>query len=295
MRNQRVYEMLTRVLYAGYIEHDNWDVSLREGHHEGLITFAVYQRIQERLSGTAKAPARKDINKDFPLRGFVLCDDCGSALTACWSTSKTGKKHPYYLCKTKGCESYRKSIRREVLEGDFEGLLRSLEPSRNMFKLVRAMFKDAWDMRLAQAQGTAKELRRKAAQIEKQIDALVERTVEATSASVMAAFERKIKKLEQERILIGEQLASTGRPKHTFEESFELAMDFLASPWNIWKNAEFAAQKTVLRLAFVEPVSYCRNRGVRTPKISFPFKVLGDLSIGDCGMARWGGFEPPTP
>jgi len=246
VRNQRVYEMLTRVLYAGYVEHEDWNVPLREGQHEGLISFSTYKRIQERLSGTAKAPARKDISQDFPLRGFVLCNDCGAALTACWSTSKTGKKHPYYLCKTKGCESYRKSIRRDSLEADFEGLLKSLEPSCNLFKLARAMFKDAWNMRLAQAQSTGKELRKKAAQIEKQIDALVERTVEATSASVMAAFERKIKKLEEERILIGEQITAAGKPKHTFEESFELAMKFLASPWNIWKNSGLVGQKTVL-------------------------------------------------
>ena len=294
VRNQRVFEMLTRVLYAGYVEHENWNVPLREGHHEGLISFSTYQRIQERLTGTAKAPARRDISADFPLRGFMLCHDCGAALTACWSTSKTGKKHPYYLCKTKGCGSYRKSIRRETLEGDFEALLRSLEPSRNLFKLARTMFRDAWDMRLAQAQSTTGELRRKAAQIEKQIDALVERTLEASSASVMTAFERKIKKLEEERILLGEQMASGGKPKRTFEESFELAMQFLASPWNIWKNSGLAGQKTVLRLTFVEPLDYCRNQGVRTPNISFPFKVLGEFSTGNCEMAPRGGFEPPT-
>lgn len=61
-----------------------------------------------------------------------------------------------------------------------------------------------------------KELRKKAAQVEKQIDVLVERTFEATSASVMAALERKIKKLEEDRILIAEQIASAGKPKYTF-------------------------------------------------------------------------------
>ncbi|MBU2961585.1 recombinase zinc beta ribbon domain-containing protein [Citreicella sp. C3M06] len=258
VRNQRVFEMLTRLLYAGYLEHVAWGVSLREGHHEGLIDFSTYQRIQERLRETAKAPARKDISQDFPLRGFILCNDCGSALTACWSTSKTGKKHPYYLCKTKGCESYRKSIRRDTLEDDFEELLKSLESSKNLFKLARVMFKDAWNMRLAQAQGVGKELRKQAAQIEKQIDTLVERTVEATSASVMSAFERKVEKLEEERILIKEQMASAGKPKHTFEESCELAMQFPASPCKIWNNYDFERPRMVLRLAFVEPLGYCR-------------------------------------
>lgn len=170
--------------------------------------------------------------------------------------------------------------RRDMLEEDFEGLLQSLEPAQGLFKLARVMFKDAWGLRLAQSRSTGKELRKKAAPVEKQIDALVERTVEATSASVMAAFERKIKKLEEDRILIAEQVASAGKPKHTFEESFEPAMDFLARPWCIWKNSSLAGQKMVLRLAFVEPIAYCRNQGVRNPEISFPVNALGGYFIG---------------
>ena len=81
-------------------------------------------------------PARKDINADFPLRGSVCYDDCNTPLTACWSTSKSGKKHPYYLCHAKGCPSYRKSIRRDVLEGEFDQLMQSLKPSEGMFAMA---------------------------------------------------------------------------------------------------------------------------------------------------------------
>ncbi|PQO24046.1 hypothetical protein C2I36_04635 [Rhodobacteraceae bacterium WD3A24] len=83
IRKQRVYETLTRVIYAGYVEVPNWGVGLREGKHDGLIGLETCEKIQDRLQSTAKAPARKDISEDFPLRGFVLCNDCGKPLTAC--------------------------------------------------------------------------------------------------------------------------------------------------------------------------------------------------------------------
>ena len=51
----------------------------------------------------------------------------------------------------------------------------------------------------------------------------------------------------------------------------------------------------VLGLAFVEPIGYCRNQGVRTSKISFPFKVLGGISTASCKMAHPERFERPTP
>ncbi len=51
------------------------------------------------------------------LRAVQPLGDLGNPLTANWAKSKTGKKHPYYMCFKKGCDSYRKSIRRDALEG----------------------------------------------------------------------------------------------------------------------------------------------------------------------------------
>jgi site-specific DNA recombinase len=101
VRNQLVTDMLTRIVYAGYVEAPKWDVSLRKGQHEGLISFETFERIQQRLKGGAYAAARADISADFPLRGSVACAHCNKPLTACWSTSRTGVKHPYYMCFAK--------------------------------------------------------------------------------------------------------------------------------------------------------------------------------------------------
>jgi len=96
IRNQRITNILTRPVYAGYMEVPKWNVSLRKGHHEALISYATFEKIQNRLTENANAPTRKDINLDFPLRGFVKCNDCSNALTACWSKGKR-KTYPYYL------------------------------------------------------------------------------------------------------------------------------------------------------------------------------------------------------
>lgn len=118
--------------------------------HEPLISFETFQRIQERLRGTANVPARKDLNQDFPLRGFVDCHGCGKPLMGCWSTGRS-TRHPYYLCQRKGCPEYGKSIKRDVVEGEFEALLRQLRPSEQLFDLAAALFRDFWDGRVASA------------------------------------------------------------------------------------------------------------------------------------------------
>ena len=45
VRHQRVTVLLNQPVYAGYIEAPNWDVSLRQGQHEPLISFETYQKI----------------------------------------------------------------------------------------------------------------------------------------------------------------------------------------------------------------------------------------------------------
>ena len=103
MRYEEVIRVLTRPHYAGYIEVPNWGVSLRKGHHDGLISFEAYEKIQKRLKGGARGPARTNLETDFPLRGYVACAECGGPLTTCWLRSKTGARHPSYMCFSTGC------------------------------------------------------------------------------------------------------------------------------------------------------------------------------------------------
>ena len=294
IRNARIADLLARVIYAGHLEVPNWDVSLRKAQHEALISFATWQKIQDRLKSGAKAPARKDISADFPLRGFVLCGDCGGPLTACWSQSRTKKKHPYYMCPHKGCTSYRKSIRRADLEGAFEEELQKLQPTQTLVKLARAMFEDAWTLRFAQAEKAASTLQTQIQTIEKQIEGLLDRIVDSSNGSVIGAYESRIEKLEREKATLIEQTADIARPRYTFQELFEPAMAFLSSPWNIWKNYGLEWKRTVLRLAFCEQITYCREEGLRTAKTTLPFKRLADICSPKMEMARPAGFEPAT-
>jgi hypothetical protein len=70
--NQTVTNLLTRSVYAGMVEALKWGVSLRKGHHEALISFETFQKIQDRLAGKARVPARKDISADSSPAGIAL-------------------------------------------------------------------------------------------------------------------------------------------------------------------------------------------------------------------------------
>jgi DNA invertase Pin-like site-specific DNA recombinase len=178
IRFWKITKILTRSTYAGYIEVPKWNVGLRKGHHEPPISWDTFERIQENLKEGARPAARKDINADFPLRGFVACDDCGMPMTAAWSKG-CRRYYPYYLCGTRDCPSKRKSIARAKIEDGFAEILSNLQPSRELFEVARAMFKDAWNMRMKEAESTKRALEKQCKDAETQIEGLLDRIVDA--------------------------------------------------------------------------------------------------------------------
>jgi site-specific DNA recombinase len=266
--------------------------ALRKARHEPLVSLETYQRIQDRLNGNAKVPVRADLDESFPLRGFVLCT-CGKPLTACWTKSKTGKKHPYYLCFNRACVHKGKSIRREEIEERFAALLANIQPSETMFAMAKDMASRAWEQLGEQAAATREQIRRQKAEIEKQTAALLDRIVEASSQSVIARYEQRITALERKRLIMTEKLATKPRSRNTFREMFELTLGVLVNLCNSWKNGTLGKRHAILKMAFEERLVCCRSEGFRTPKTSIVFKVLGVNHGTKTVMAEGGGFEPP--
>ncbi|MBI1340828.1 recombinase [bacterium] len=293
VRQQQVKEILTRPVYAGMVEAPNWDVPLRPGKHEALISYETYQRIQDRLAGKAKMPARRDTSADFPLRGFIVCGDCDAPLTACWSKGRHAV-YPYYLCQTRSCVSYGKSIRREVLEGEFDALVRSLEPTPLLFRTARRMFETWWSHLFAVAEVRATSLKKRLAEAERQCEQFLDRIVEANAPSVIAAYEARIRKLEDEKITLTERIANCRRPIRSFEDTYRTALDFLSNPWILWSSPRIEDKRAVLKLAFVERLAYVRNEGLRTANLALPFRVLGGICGQNYEMVGPEGLEPPT-
>ena len=291
---QRVNNILTQALYAGYIHHPGWDVPWLKAKHEGLISFDTFNQIQTRLRGRKQAPARPDLNEDFPLRGFVECEGCGGPLTAGWSKGKL-KKYPYYLCGKKWCPDFGKSIPRAKVHEGFEDILESLQPSETLIELARDMFQVAWETRLSHARAMLGSIKDEIAKVEKNIAEMLERITDVHNPSVIEAYESRIEAMQKDRLVLHEKLKN-GVPKRARREEYiEHALCFLSNPVKLWRSGDFGLQRLVLRLAFSERMVYSRAEGYRTPKISLPFKVLGDISGSKNELVGLGGLEPPRP
>ncbi len=293
VHTQTVHKFLGKSIYAGYIDVPKWNLYLQPGKHEPLISFETLQKIKKRMDAQAYIPARKDLDEDFPLRGFVSCGCCGQPLTAGWTKGRNGR-YPYYLCFTKGCEDYRKSVRKHIIEGEFEALLQSLRPSQDLFFMVKDMIEDIWEDRVHNRNNETKSLETELKTIERKVEQFLNRIVETDTNALVATYENQVRKLEEKKIEITEKIQKCGRPLDTFEDTFRTAFRFLANPCFLWESDRLEDKRTVLKLVFAERLRYYRNEGLRTAGISLPFCFIEQLKGSDLNMVEAGGIEPPS-
>jgi site-specific DNA recombinase len=287
----QVRDILDRVFYAGYINKPEWGLSMVKGKHEPLISYETYRKIQDRLHGQAKAPAKLNINEDFPLRGFVICACCERPMAACWSTGRNGK-YPYYLCRTNGCERDGKSIRREQVEGDFESLLADLKPSEHVFFMAAAMFTDLWNAKREAVKTDTETLRQQALLLDRKSTHFFQRIANNENPTLIGAYENQIRILEEEKIRLDEKIVQCGRPLAPFDETFRTAFSFLSNPQKIWAKGNLEHKRAVIKLTFTNKLAYDKKTGFRTAETSLPVRLLQELSLGRTEMVEGVGFEP---
>lgn len=290
VRYEEVKRLLSRSVYAGLVEAPTWGITLRKGQHEPIISMATWQRVQQHIQDQARVPARADLNQDFVLRGAVQCD-CGTPLTACWAKGRNAR-YAYYHCPKRGCEHYGKSIKREVIEGQFAAYLQDLKPVPALFNVACRIFKDFWDEQAQLNDMTVRALKGEIKKIGAQIESLLEKIVLAESPLVMGAFEKRISKLAEEKLVHEERIKNCGRPVRDFDESLSTALGFLADPSQLWMSDHFEDKRAVLKLVFTKPLSYVRGKGFLEPELALPFKALGQLSPE---TAKWRSGRDSNP
>lgn len=272
-----VKRLLTRPIYAGYIEYPKWEVSRRKGHHEPLISLETYEKVQEKLKKKRTVFSRKDKHEDFPLRGYICCHACGKTCTASWTKGRD-KYYAYYRCKTFDCELKTKSISRKQIEKDFRLVLKEVQPMEQIVAMVEGITADIWEKREESIKNQKKAKQQDLASIEKEISVLTERIINAKSEKVARVYEDKLEVLQEKKeklALEGEGAATTS--EKSFRTALEEVLGFIKSPYKTWTEGTFNDKRLVLQLAFREPLVYEREVGFRTANLSLILELFEQI------------------
>ncbi|MDD5103924.1 MAG: recombinase family protein [Candidatus Peribacteraceae bacterium] len=288
---EQIKRLITRVLYAGYVEYPKWGIALRKGHHQPLIDMETYERIQERLSGRRKPRIRKDIHDDFPLRGFVLCAGCERPFTASWSKGRN-KRFGYYRCITQGCPCQDKSVRMEKMTKEFEALLKPLNPRPNILKVLTHEMMVHWESNIIDVDAINKRRAEKQKDVENDIKFFTDRLKETRTPALVHVYEEKILELDAERTRLGEKVMPKKKPDFDFGTALNGAMAFISEPYTMWKTGDLSQRRLVLRMVFEEPLVYDMATGFGTAKFSLPINLACIMELDALEVVEMPGIEP---
>jgi site-specific DNA recombinase len=290
---EQVKRILTQSLfYAGYIEYKEWEVSLRKGQHEAIISLATHEKIQEKLTGKVRHHVKKFLHPDFPLRRFVLCSGCKHPLTSSWSTARNGDKRPYFRCNQKGCQYHNKSIHRDVMENGFLEILRKIQPSDGMLDMAKVAIRRVWLNKEKTIDSRKRKITNDLAGIESERNVWMQRLTKASDENVIALYEDRLGELAEKAKVLKSSIMSLETHRPDIETALDIVFDFLKNPLDKWQKGDIHQRRLVLRLVFQELLIYDRKSGFETAHLSLPLRVFCLPEAQNTRLVEMPGIEP---
>lgn len=274
---QGAKEILSELLYTGYIEHEKWKLPLQKGKHDGFISFETHNRVLSIIRDRGKIqPQRKDFNSDFPLRPYTLCTLCQKPMTAAWCRGRSNT-YPKYWCKTKGCSNRAKTVPKSKIEGDFEPYLQGVAVNREMADLTEAIFLKTWKEEKGKELANNTAYRARMEELNVKIKNQAERVSTLKDESLIAVYEEQIKDWWKE--LKG---LENNEPKINYSgEEFQTASDkvfgVLKEPVRMWKSKEYENKTTILQMYFERKLTYDLKTGFQTVRLAPAVELINSF------------------
>lgn len=264
--------LLRNPVYMGKIRIPAWqdeEEQLVDGLHEPLISEEVFHQVQAVLEGRKGRRRGKPTRRHeaLPLRGHLLCSQCGGNLTG--SVSKgNGGSYYYYHCQ-KGCKE---RFRAEDANAEFLRYLRSLSIAPEVAQLHLAIMNDIFKERDGDRSKENTRVGRALAQINERLlradEMYVEGRLEADSHARL-----KQNYLDQRKDLEEQQRKIADFGSH-YDEYLRYGFSLVSNLPGYYKKADLRGKHEIVGSIFPEKLTYADGT-YRTSRYNEVIALLG--------------------
>lgn len=128
--------MVRNSVYCGKIFIPAWkdeEAHYAKGTHEPLIPESLFEEVQDVLNGRKKnIPVKNTKRNELPLRGFLVCPNCGKVMTGSASHGNGGKYYYYHCQQSSGCKT---RIKAEEANKKFLNYLQTFKTKQEILDL----------------------------------------------------------------------------------------------------------------------------------------------------------------
>lgn len=259
-----------------------------EGQHEPMITKEELFNILQIKAGKNPNKVKKDrYNPLFPLRRTVSCAVCSGPFTG--STSRgTGGKYNYYHCGTKKCERYGKTVKKDILEGEFKQLLADTTVNQEFVEKFKAAVIKKWTEEGKRFEVDVKKYEKELNVLEDQKKRIFE--MRESGEYTSEEFQQRKGEIENKITATQISLNESKIEQYDIEAAVSYAMQFISDLQKQWEDMSPRLRPQFQKLIFPEGIYYHPETGTRTPKVG----MLFELSRQNVTHVRPVGLEPTT-
>lgn len=261
MSKQSLLNVLKNPTYIGKIHIRAWkkeEEELVKGLHPAIIDERTFYIVQQRFRGKKVDPIHKhsEIDEHLPLRGHLLCRQCGRALTGSASKGRTGKRHFYYHCQPKCKERFKAEDANRL----FEEMLAELSIKEDVKQLYQRILKQAYhggksgrDQKCTILQKQLKKLQERLLSIEtKFFDDLID----------VSTYKSMKSKTEEEIADVTFELDQLNQLDREFDEYLKEGISLLHGIDRVYKTSPSHLKKKIVGKVFPRMLVYMKSRFV---------------------------------
>ena len=283
---QTLNSILHNPLYAGLIR-TKWYPEFVEGIHEPLISRETFFNVQKILTAKRTSVIRRErVNDEFPLRGFVLCPECNSPLTASICKGNT-TQIPYYWCWRNNCIPM---MQKDDIEDKFCEYLRNFQPKPEIMELLEYKLVHYWKEKNLDYKNRLKRDKARLTELRSMKDNLVKKLLRDVIDD--STYKEQADWLQKEILLLEESCEQGKITDNDFESYLKFGMGFLSNLSDIWKNAEVKIKQRIQKFIFPAQIYYDGNN-FEPPQVIDILKVIKNFP-SESNMVRPAGIEPAT-
>jgi len=250
--------ILKNPVYIGKIRLEAWQEEPEEilnGTHEAIVDDSIFNQVQKiRLQNkrNIRITKEKTSNALYPLRGSLICPNCGRNITASGAKSKSGKIHYYYHCQRKsGCKTRYKLDETHKL---FEGFLNQIIPNPAVIHLFKAICVDVFNKEQKGRKDIAKLIDEKINKAQLSLDTLEEKYInDKLDQSTYQKWKQKYQG-DIDQLLVNK--VDYGMKRTEFDRYLDYSLCFLTKIKKHFINAPIELKRKILGLIFPDKLIF---------------------------------------
>ncbi|MDQ5885756.1 MAG: Recombinase family protein [Patescibacteria group bacterium] len=294
-----INRMLNNPVYAGYVSDKFTGYELVKGKHPAIINDIVYRKNQVLINSKDSRKGERHDHKraDYPLRGLLLCMNCGHRLYSSAPRNGNGTKSPRYHCARTSCKGKVPSVSAGTVHKEFVDLLKNVKPEKELLKLYKLVL-------VKEANVTLVSLNNRISRARDRLDELAEKRTNAINKFVDGAIsqdekEEYITQLEQQKLVLMSELGDLEQQQTIREADINIAINIMETVDEQWQTAELDLQHTFQNMLFPRGVVYdSKNHRFGTSQISDLYRCIsiqkGSEEPSKLHLVAGAGLEPAT-